>query len=154
MPKGTKICKVCGISTGPRAYICPNGHGFTIHGKKFPDCVVAEGIKELRTAPELKFRKQRNFTTDWQKLLKGDVVRVSGGPIWMRPIDNGGPLAMGYKGIFKVKHLDSSGIHAYPIKAKNEAGFCYIYCGPEKIMSTGTIMRPHDVVKVKAKNGS
>lgn len=37
MGRGHKVCPTCGAKTGPRARHCPNGHGFTIQGVKYPD---------------------------------------------------------------------------------------------------------------------
>jgi hypothetical protein len=155
MGKGIKICSVCGLSTGPRAFHCPNGHGFIIKGKKQPDLVSASN-NDAKASNEITIsdsRKQlKHKEVDWKLLVKNDVIKVvSGGPLWPRKTEDGGDVPFGYYGIYSVKSIDEQGILAYPLKAKTEAGACYIYMGEEKKMKSGSLMRPHKIMKVHRK---
>jgi len=153
--RGEKLC-ACGASNGPRSRVCKAcGRGFKIRGIQYPDAIpgspakpcASTGVSTLDPRQKVKHKE-----VDWKTLVRNDIVKVvSGGPYWPAKDAESQPTPLGYHGIFKVNHIDHEGIHAYPVKAKNEAGKCYIYMSEEKKMASGTIMRPHKIVKVHKK---
>jgi hypothetical protein len=79
-------------------------------------------------------------------LNEGDKVRISSGPYYVS--SSGAKISMGEKGVgtFVIATEDGTAIY---VKFKNETPK-YVYIGPEKVASnTGTIMRPHKVIKAR-----
>ena len=80
-------------------------------------------------------------------LEKGDKVRVSGGPYYQSMAGN--KISLGEKGVgtFVSAQEDGTAIH---VVFNGENASKYVYIGPEKVASnTGTIMRPHKVIKAR-----
>ena len=127
MPRGHKQCPQCYKLTGPRTKICSCGFKFLFK------------LKSLRPP--------KTQVIDWTLLEHGDLIKVKqgSGPYWLD--EDGEKMPMGYKGIFRVKRLDSQGIHAYPVKSP-DSGHCYIYMGKKTRAETGTFMRPHRIRKL------
>lgn len=95
-----------------------------------------------------KVRKKGTKSTrvqDWRELNPGDLIKVSGGPVWVNA--DGSETSMGYSGAFVVKSLDSNGIVA--CGTQKTSGFCHIWMGEETISSTGILKRPHKVLRLK-----
>lgn len=79
---------------------------------------------------------------------KGDKMRVSSGPYF--PAKNGTKICMGEKGVYIFSHIDDQG-NVWATSVKRRV-MCLIYVGEEKISeSTGTVMRPHKLRKVRKK---
>jgi hypothetical protein len=110
MAKGQKTCPNCSTTTGPRAYACKScGHVFVF-------------------LPKSKEKKNTKIIKDfnWRDLIKGDKIKVSGGPYY---VSRGEFIPMGYRGRFIVEAIDQYGIRAYGIDKSQ--GFCHIYMGPD-----------------------
>lgn len=82
---------------------------------------------------------------DWRDLVFGDIIKVSGGPVWIN--SDGSESSMGYSGAFVVKSLDSNGILA--CGTQKNSGFCHIWMGEEKLSDTGVLKRPHKIFRLK-----
>ena len=80
-------------------------------------------------------------------LNEGDKVRVSGGPYYLA--QSGKKIGMGEHGLGTfVSVVDEKGTAIYVKFGSGAARFVYI--GPEYISDvTGTIMKPHKIVKVR-----
>jgi len=121
-----KICPKCGEKCPARIRKC-----------KKCDSVFAFKVK--KKAP-------RSFRLEnWKELNPGDLIKVSGGPVWVN--SDGSESSMGYSGTFVVKSLDSNGILSCGVQ-KN-SGFCHIWMGEEKLSETGILKRPHKVFRLK-----
>ena len=148
MAKGSKTC-VCGTITGPRAFNCPScGKVFFVKGKQQADLIAANG--KVAVIKESILRKQTHGKEiDWQNLVKGDTIKVlSGGPIWPASGEGKEDIPNGYYGIYTVRRVCDDGLETYPLKARTESGLCFIYMGKERVMKSGTIMKPHHIVQV------
>jgi hypothetical protein len=155
MGKGSKTCQFCSFITGPRSKNCPScGKGFKLKDKVQPDLIPASGGSPgASTALSVAHSRKElgHKEVDFRELKKNDYFKVlGGGPVWPKAIEDGGDLACGYYGIFKVRYIDEEGIHAYGVKSA-DTGHSYIYMGPEKKMKSGTLMRPHKIVRVTRK---
>jgi hypothetical protein len=96
--------------------------------------------KEKRT---LKIVKDFN----WKELIKGDRVRVGGGPYF---VSKGEFIPMGYRGRFVVEAIDHDGIKAWGLD--KHQGFCHIYMGPDiQNKETGVWKIKHKLMKLKQK---
>lgn len=131
MPKGQKCCEKCNHCTGPRAYMCPKcNHPF----------VFKVQSKEKRFTKVIK-----DF--NWKELVKGDKIRVAGGPYFVKGADF---IPMGYRGRFIVEGLDSNGILAWGID--KHTGFAHIYMGGDiQNKETGVWKIKHKLMKLKPK---
>jgi len=107
MPRGQKTCDKCGTSNGPRSKRCKQcNYGFAFKVKS----------REERTTKSIK--------ANWRDLVKGDRIKVRGGPYYEK---NGEITPMGYNGKFIVDSIDDQGIRAFG--ADGRCGFCHIYMG-------------------------
>lgn len=132
MPKGKKTCDKCGTLAGPRAYICKNCNA------PFIFKTVSKEKKNTKII--------RDF--NWRELVKGDKIRVAGGPYY---VSRGEFIPMGYRGRFVVEGLDSNGILAYGLDKYH--GFCHIYMGGDiQNKETGVWKTKHKLLKLKPKN--
>lgn len=131
MAKGQKVCDKCGTATGPRAYICKQCNTPFIFKLKSKEAKNTKVIKDF----------------DWRQLVKGDKIKVAGGPYF---VSSGEFIPMGYRGRFVVEGIDSNGIKAWGLD--KHQGFCHIYMGfdtqnPEtKVWKT-----KHKLLKLKPK---
>lgn len=121
-----KICPKCGKKCPARIRRCKG-------------CDSSFAFKAKKKEP----RSSR--VGDWKELASGDLVKVSGGPVWVNA--DGSESSMGYSGTFVVKSLDSNGIVACGVQ-KN-SGFCHIWMGEEKTSVTGVLKRPHKIFRLK-----
>lgn len=129
--KGQKICSTCGTATGPRAYACKNcGSLFAFKPKS----------KEAKNTKVI-----RDF--NWRDLIKGDRIRVGGGPYF---VSKGEFIPMGYRGRFVVESIDEHGIRAFGLD--KHQGFCHIYmAGDIQNKETGVWKTAHKMMKLKQK---
>lgn len=129
--KGKKACPSCGTITGPRAYCCKKcNHIFVFK----PKSKEAKNTKIIRDV-------------NWRELVKGDRIRVAGGPYY---VCRGEFIPMGYRGKFVVEGIDEHGIRAYGID--KYAGFCHIYMGADiQNKETGVWKTKHKLMKLKSK---
>lgn len=131
MAKGKKTCDKCGTQTGPRAYMCKNCNAPFIFKVK---------SKEARNTKVI-----RDF--NWRELVKGDRIRVAGGPYF---VSKGEFIPMGYRGRFVVEGLDDKGILAFGLD--KHQGFCHIYMGGDyQSKDTGVWKTKHKLMKLKTK---
>lgn len=146
MPRGKKTCgnPACGFETGPRSYHCPKcGYDFK----------VQVGI----TKKQAKVKKIRNgIKVNWNELNSGDYIKVvaGSGPYWPRnePSEDGSMREpLGYSGVFRVHQKKREGLLCYPIGKTRESGACFIYMGPEKQSTIGSILKSHKIRKVEPK---
>jgi len=129
--KGKKACDKCGTVTGPRAYICK---------KCNTPFVFKVKSKEKRNTKII-----RDF--NWKELVKGDRIKVNGGPYF---VSRGEFIPMGYRGRFVVESLDSNGILAWGLD--KHQGFCHIYmAGDIQNKETGVWKTAHKLLKLKPK---
>ena len=131
MAKGQKSCPSCNTTTGPRAYVCKNcGHIFCFKPKS----------KEAKNTKII-----RDF--NWKHLVKGDRIRVGGGPYY---VCKGEFIPMGYRGRFVVESLDSNGVLAWGLD--KHQGFCHIWMGGDiQNKETGVWKTKHRLMKLKQK---
>lgn len=130
MPRGQKTCDKCNEPNGPRAKRCKNcNHCFAF---------------------KVKTKEQRNTKTikvNWKDLIKGDKIKVRGGPYFEK---NGEITPMGYSGKFVVDSLDDKGIRAFGIDGRS--GFCHIYMGKDDLNhETGLWKVRHKLKRVISK---
>jgi len=147
-----KKCPNCQTPNGVRALNCKScGKGFIIKKVKQPDLVSPKASTAKSKITQLINRKLlKDVPEDWRNLKRGDIFRVvSGGGQWKN--NNKEIISFGYKGIFKVHIIETNGIVAYPLKTKGICGSCFIYCGKERVLESGTILYPHKIVKVQQK---
>jgi hypothetical protein len=131
MPKGQKCCDSCGHCTGPRAYMCPKCNN--------PFVFKAQSKEKKNT----KIIKDFN----WRDLVKGDKIKVSGGPYF---VSRGEFIPMGYRGRFIVESIDDKGIRAMGLDKYQ--GFCHIYMGPDwQNPETHVWKTKHKLLKLKPK---
>jgi len=129
--KGQKICPSCQKGNGPRAYACSCGHLFAFKPKS----------KEAKNTKVI-----RDF--NWRDLIKGDRIRVGGGPFFMH---KGEFIPMGYRGRFIVESIDEHGIRAFGLD--KHQGFCHIYmAGDIQNKETGVWKTAHKLMKLKSKS--
>jgi ribosomal protein L40E len=129
--KGQKTCEKCGATTGPRAYICKKcNYPFVFKAKS----------KEAKNTKII-----RDF--NWKELVKGDRIRVGGGPYF---VSKGEFVPMGYRGRFVVEGVDHEGIKAWGLD--KHQGFCHIYMGLDiQNKETGVWKIKHKLMKLKPK---
>ncbi len=105
MPKGSKTCKKCNHTCGPRAYECPScGEPFMIKGKQ----------PVAKTAPKAKRKPKKNKVAkvvDWKALPIGTRFKVSSGsgPYYLT---NGERTYLSDKGYYDVHSILKDGIVA------------------------------------------
>ena len=152
-----KECLKCHVLCGPRTLICSNCKN-PFNANKFskvPKAPKALRVPKVPKVPKIRkalkvptfLKKKKGHEIDWTELEHGDIIRVISGEGPYMMID-GEKVLIGYSGKFKVIKLDSTGIHAYPVKAK-ESGHCYIYMGPEKKCHSGTVLVKHKIRRLK-----
>jgi hypothetical protein len=134
MPKGKKTCDNCGNLTGPRAFMCPKCNTPFVFKAKSKETKNTKIIRDY----------------DWKELVKGDRIKVAGGPYY---VSRGEFIPMGYRGRFVVEGLDKNGILAYGIDKCQ--GFCHIYMGGDiQNKETGVWKIKHKLLKLKQKENS
>ena len=134
MPKGKKTCDKCGALTGPRAFVCPKCNTPFVFKAKSRETKNTKVIRDY----------------DWRDLVKGDRIKVAGGPYY---VSRGEFIPMGYRGRFVVEGLDKNGILAYGIDKCQ--GFCHIYMGGDiQNKETGVWKTKHKLMKLKPKESS
>lgn len=132
MPKGKKTCPKCSSETGPRAYCCPKCNYVFVFKPKSKE---AKNTKIVQ-----------NF--DWKELVKGDRIKVSGGPYF---VARGEFIPMGYRGRFVVEGIDEHGIRAWGID--KQQGFAHIYMGGDiQNKETGVWKIKHKLLKLKSRD--
>jgi hypothetical protein len=133
--RGQKICPKCQTPTGPRAFTCKaQGCNHIFISKK--DTSVS--AQEKRTHTGIK-----NF--DWRSLQKGDKIKVTNGPYYLRDNDL---IPMGYRGKFSVESIDDKGILAWGID--KSGGIAHIYMGEDyENKETGVFKTKHKILKLK-----
>ena len=70
MGKGQKTCEKCGATTGPRAYMCPKCNAPFVFKAKSKEAKNTKIIRDF----------------NWKELVKGDRIRVGGGPYFVRGV--------------------------------------------------------------------
>jgi hypothetical protein len=134
MAKGQKTCDKCGTVTGPRAYMCKNCNTPFIFKAKSKEAKNTKIIKNV----------------NWRELIKGDRIRVAGGPYF---VSKGEFIPMGYRGRFVVDGVDEHGIRAFGLD--KHQGFCHIYmAGDIQNKETGVWKTAHKLIKLKQKEVS
>lgn len=134
MPKGQKICQnnSCGKSNGPRSFVC-----------KYCQTPFVFSVKS-KEARNTKIIKDFN----WRDLVKGDKIKVGGGPYYLNNKQEFVP--MGYRGRYIVDSVDDKGIRAFGLD--KHAGFCHIYMGPDyQNPDTRVWKTKHKLLKLKPK---
>jgi len=82
-------------------------------------------------------------------LNEGDQIRVSGGPYYLTK--DGRKISMGEHGVGTFVGADPKGDAIY-VQFTKYSTTRYVYIGPEGVSeTTGTILRPHKIVKVRKK---
>ena len=134
MPKGKKTCPNCSTETGPRAYCCSKcNHVFAFKPKS----------KEAKNTKII-------HNINWKELVKGDRIKVRGGPYF---VSRGDFIPMGYRGRFVVEAIDQHGIRAWGLD--KHQGFCHIYMGGDiQNKETNVWKIAHKIVKLKQKDQS
>jgi hypothetical protein len=131
MAKGQKTCEKCGTTTGPRAYMCKNCNAPFVFKAKSKEAKNTKVIRDF----------------NWRELVKGDRIRVAGGPYF---VSRGEFIPMGYRGRFVVESVDDQGIRAYGLD--KFSGFCHIYMGADvQNKETGVWKIKHKLMKLKQK---
>ena len=131
MGKGQKTCDTCGTSTGPRAYMCAKCNAPFVFKAKSKE---SKNTKIIRNV-------------NWKELIKGDRIRVGGGPYYVSGADF---IPMGYRGRFIVEGVDHNGIKAWGLDKHN--GFCHIWMnGDVHNKETNLYKTPHKLIKLKLK---
>lgn len=130
--KGKKACPTCGTITGPRAYCCKKcNHVFAFKPKS----------KEAKNTKII-------HNVNWKELIKGDRIKVRGGPYF---VSRGDFIPMGYRGRFVVESVDEHGIRAWGLD--KHQGFCHIYMGGDiQNKETNVWKIAHKIVKLKQKD--
>lgn len=130
MPKGCKKCNTCGSTdNGPRSYACKSCN--------------SQFVFKAKSKEEKNTKIVHNV--NWRELVKGDRIKVKGGPFFMH---KGEFIPMGYRGKFVVESVDDKGILAWGID-KN-AGFAHIYMGGDyQNKETGVWKTKHKLIKLK-----
>lgn len=129
--KGKKACEKCGAVTGPRAYMCKQCNTPFVFKAKSKEAKNTKIIKDF----------------NWRELVKGDRIRVAGGPYY---VSRGEFIPMGYRGRFVVDSIDEHGIRAFGLD--KHAGFCHIYMGPDVQNKETKVWKiKHKLLKLKLK---
>lgn len=129
--KGQKICASCGKGNGPRAFACKFCNTPFVFKAKSKEAKNTKIIRDI----------------NWKDLVKGDRIKVSGGPFFM---SKGEFVHMGYRGRFIVESLDKNGILAWGLD--KHQGFCHIYMGGDvQNKETGVWKIKHKLMKLKNK---
>lgn len=127
--KGKKACQNCGAVTGPRAYMCKKCNTPFIFKAKSKEQKNTKIIRDI----------------NWRELVKGDRIRVAGGPYY---VSRGEFIPMGYRGKFVVESIDEHGIRAFGLD--KHSGFCHIYMGKDiQNKETGVWKIAHKLMKLK-----
>ena len=128
MPKGKKECPQCKRSNAVRSLKCSCGFEF----------------RKPKHEKVVTIKKLSKKISSWQELKKGDRIKVisGSGPIWEK--EDGTTECIGHYGKFTVISLEKYGIHA----KEHRYGHAFIYMGPERKTSFGSILRSHRVVRV------
>jgi hypothetical protein len=117
--------------TGPRAFMC---------SKCNTPFIFKCQSKEKKNTKII-----RDF--NWCELVKGDRIRVAGGPYYF---SKGEFIPMGYRGRFVVEGIDQNGIKAWGID--KHTGFCHIYMGGDiQNKETSVWKIKHKLMKLKQK---
>lgn len=131
MAKGQKTCDKCGTPTGPRAYMCKKCNTPFVFKPKSKEAKNTKIIKHF----------------NWKELVKGDRIRVAGGPYFM---SKGEFIPMGYRGRFAVEAIDQNGILAWGLD--KHQGFCHIWMnGDIQNKETNVWKTKHKLMKLKPK---
>lgn len=131
MPKGKKTCPNCSTETGPRAYSCKSCNHIFVFKPKSKEAKNTKIISKV----------------NWKELVKGDRVKVAGGPFYLY---KGEFIPMGYRGRFVVEGIDENGIKAWGLD--KHSGFCHIYMGGDiQNKETGVWKTKHKLMKLKSK---
>lgn len=131
MPRGVKTCPKCQTANGPRSHVCKQ-------------CEYAFVFK-----PQSKEKKNTKIiqNVNWRDLVKGDRIKVKGGPYFE---NNGEIIRMGYKGKFVVQSIDANGIIATGID--KHSGYAHIYMGEDKKNPETNVWKvKHRIVKLAPK---
>jgi hypothetical protein len=129
--KGKKACEKCGTVTGPRAYMCKNCNTPFVFKAKSKEAKNTKIIRDF----------------NWRELIKGDRIRVAGGPYY---VSKGEFIPMGYRGRFVVDSIDEHGIRAFGLD--KHQGFCHIYMGPDVQNKETKVWKiKHKLLKLKLK---
>jgi len=129
--KGKKACDKCGTTTGPRAYMCKKCNTPFVFKAKSKEHKQTKIIRDF----------------NWKELIKGDRIRVTGGPYY---VSHGEFIPMGYRGRFIVEGIDQHGIKAWGLD--KHSGFCHIYMGPDfQNKETSVWKIKHKLMKLKPK---
>jgi hypothetical protein len=129
MPKGKKTCDKCGHLTGPRAFMCPQCNTPFIFKCQSKEKKNTKIIRDI----------------NWRDLVKGDKIKVAGGPYY---VSKGEFIPMGYRGRFLVESIDDNGILAYGLDKYQ--GFCHIYMGGDiQNKETKVWKTKHKLLKLK-----
>lgn len=122
-----KTCTNCQERNGVRSMLCSK-------------CKTPFGVKvEKRIA---KFTRSKSC--EISELEKDDLIKVSGGPVWIT--QKGDEISLGESGKFRVVTVDENVIWA--VGLEDRLPTC-IYVGPEYESKSGSLMRPHKVTKYK-----
>jgi hypothetical protein len=122
-----KVCEKCKEQNGVRSFRCSK-------------CKTPFGVKvEQKIA---KFTRSKNC--DLSEIKEGDLIKVSGGPVWIT--QKGEEVGLGEDGKFRVVSVTDRIIMAVGLEDRLPT---VIYVGPEYQSKSGTFMRPHKVTKYK-----
>ncbi len=131
MPRGKKSCPSCFCETGPRAYSCPKCNHIFVFKPKSKEAKNTKVIAKV----------------NWRELIKGDRIKVAGGPYFF---SKGDFIPMGYRGRFVVDSIDENGILAWGVD--KHSGFCHIYMGGDiQDKQTNVWKTKHKLMKLKSK---
>jgi DNA-directed RNA polymerase subunit RPC12/RpoP len=131
MPRGKKSCPSCSFETGPRAYSCPECNHIFVFKPKSKESKNTKVIAKV----------------NWRELVKGDRIKVAGGPYFF---SKGDFIPMGYRGRFVVDSIDENGILAWGVD--RHSGFCHIYMGGDiQDKQTNVWKTKHKLMKLKNK---
>lgn len=129
--KGQKICASCGGANGPRSFACKSCNAPFVFKAKSKEAKNTKIIRDV----------------NWKELVKGDRIKVSGGPFYMH---KGEFISLGYRGRFVVESIDKNGILAWGID--KQSGFCHIYMGGDiQNKETNVWKTKHNLIKLKNK---
>ena len=94
-------------------------------------------------------KDSKKLKIDWKDLQKGDMIKVSGGPSFIKK-GTLEEIPMGYNGLFSVHSVDENGIQAFG--RDKFSGFCHIWMnGEEENKKIGINKKPHSVYKIEKK---
>lgn len=120
-----KTCEKCQERNGVRSLLCSK-------------CKNPFGVK---LEPKIA-KHTRSKECDTTQLKPGDLIKVSGGPVWIT--EKGEEIKMGEEGKYRVVQVDEKVIRAIELTDRLET---VIYIGPEYQSKSGTLMRPHKVTR-------